>query len=316
MKKKSKLIYITAPGHSGTTIIDLLCGSIPNVFSMGEVHFLSWQLFQGAKEEDPQTGCSCGEDFRSCKVYGPILKDINMREKINVFDNPKKYDFSIVRRLERYKISFLKKVINKFLDTVIKYKITKPLAFIPYCIYYKSIKRNWELFDKVAVSTGNKYVVDSSKSFLRYWLLKMHRPDDVKLLIIKRDLKGVASSSHDGLNDKIIAKKVKSWISFYKKSLKGIKFINKNDWKLILYEDLCKNPAKVKNEISEFVGFDKEIKNDSIVLKPYNAHTIQGNPIRLLKKDVKIRYDERWKDRLTSKQVKEIELLSSKVKNI
>ena len=312
VNKKSKLIYITAPGHSGTTILDLLIGSIPGAFSMGEVHFLSWQLHQGAREDDPQTWCSCGSDFKTCSVYGPILDAINKKERINIFESPQKYDFSIQRRLERHKTSLLKKILNKFLSLVIKLKITKFLAFIPYLIYYKSIKRNWLLFDEVAYRTKNKYVVDSSKSFLRYWLLKMHRPEDVKLLIIKRDLKGVASSSHEGLNSAIIDKKIKSWVKFYNITLKPVRFLNKSDWRLIKYEDLCANPSKIKVEVSDFLDLVIDLKNNSDIIMPFKSHTIQGNPIRLLKKEVQIIYDKRWKKRLTADQVRKIDHIQSK----
>ena len=314
MNKRAKLIYISAPGHSGTTILDLLCGSMSNVFSMGEVHFFSWQLYQKAKKEDPQTWCSCGEDFKKCNVYGPILNDINKNESINIFNNPKKYDFSIVRRLERHKTSFIKKVVNKFLSLVIKSKFTKFLAYIPYLIYRKSILRNWQLFDQVTLRTGNEYVVDSSKSFLRYWLLKMHRPNDVKLLIIKRDLKGVASSSHEGLSKTIINNKIKSWVRFYNITLKPLKFLDKSDWKLVEYEDLCSNPSKTKSEIADFLGLTTVSENNSDdIIKPFESHTIQGNPIRLLKKEVKIIFDERWKKRLTADQIRQINIIQSKI---
>ena len=39
---KTKLLYIVSLGHSGSTLLDLLSGTIKGVFSMGEAHFLSW----------------------------------------------------------------------------------------------------------------------------------------------------------------------------------------------------------------------------------------------------------------------------------
>jgi len=315
INKKAKLIYISAPGHSGTTILDLLCGSIPGVFSMGEVHFLSWQLFQGAIKSDPQTYCSCANDFKKCSIYGPILRDIRKNTGINLFESPKKFDFSIVRRIERHKKSLFKRIINKFLSLVIKTKITKFLAYIPFLIYNRSIKRNWLLFDEVALRTNNKYVVDSSKSFLRYWLLKMYRPDDVKLIIIKRDLKGVASSSHEGLNEKIIKQKISSWIRFYNITLQPLKFLNSTEWKLIKYEEMCSKPSKIKNEITDFLDLKSTHTNTKdVFIKPFDSHTIQGNPIRLLKKKIKIIYDERWRKRLNVNQIEEIDFLQSKTK--
>lgn len=311
MNRRAKLIYISAPGHSGTTILDLLCGSIPSAFSMGEVHFFSWQLFQGASKEDPQTWCSCGSDFRTCNVYGPILEEINKREGIDIFESPEKYDFSLVRRLERYKTSHFKRIINKFLSLVIKIKLTQPLAYIPYLFYYKSIKRSWLLFDKVASRTKSEYVIDSSKSFLRFWLLKMHRPSDVKLIIIKRSILGVASSSHEGLNQAIIDNKVEQWINYYTKKIKPIKFLSKSELKFIKYEDLCANPEQKKKEIANFLNIDSKSKD--AILRPFESHTIQGNPIRLLKKEVKIRHDDRFRKRLTKEQVELIEEIDSRI---
>ena len=46
----------------------------------------------------------------------------------------------------------------------------------------------------------------------------MYRPDDVKLVLLIRDIKGVASSSHNGLNQEIIDRRSKEWSYFYNKA--------------------------------------------------------------------------------------------------
>jgi hypothetical protein len=308
---KKKLVYISAPGHSSTTLLDLFCGRYEKVFSMEEAHFLSWQLEQGAREDDLQTWCSCGSTFNDCEVFGPILNRISVVNKIEIFKEPEKYDFSVVRHLERHKSSFFKKVVNKFLSISISHKILHVLSYIPYLIYYKSIKRNWLLFDEVASLTQSEYVVDSSKSFLRYWLLRMYRPNDVKLLIIKRDIKGVVSSSHEGLNESIVKTKTKNFIHYYEKTLKAIKYIDRNDWKLISYESLCENPQLISVEIASFLNV-KDVRD--LTFRPYTYHTIQGNPMRLKKESLTIKYDERWKDRLTEKQIIKLDEISSNMK--
>lgn len=314
MKTRAKLLFITGPGHSGTTLLDLLCGSIPGVFSMGEVHFLSWQLKQGSLLEDSQTWCSCGKDFKTCEVYGPILSHINTSKKIDIFSHPHKYDFSIERKLERYEVSFFKKIINKFLRLSITYKVFKPFSYIPYFIYFRSIKRNWDLFDSVANATECKYVVDSSKSFLRYWMLNMYRPNAVKLLVMKRDIKGVASSSHNGLSSEAIKTKGINWLHFYNNEIGPLRFINSNNWNLIDYEDLCDDPNLVQNKISKYLGFKSELSKEMMKISPYKHHTIQGNPIRLKKEDVVIRNDERWKNRLSDCEKKELDKVTMKLK--
>jgi hypothetical protein len=88
--------------------------------------------------------------------------------------------------------------------------------------------------------------------------------------------------------------------------------LDKSDWKLIEYEDFCSNPSKTKSEIADFLGLTIVSENNSdVILKPFESHTIQGNPIRLLKKEVKIIFDERWKKRLTADQIRQINIIQS-----
>jgi len=51
--------------------------------------------------------------------------------------------------------------------------------------------------------------------------------------------------------------------------------------------------------------------NIDVIIKPFESHTIEGNPIRLLKKEVKIIFDERWKKRLTADQIRQINIIQS-----
>ena len=139
----------------------------------------------------------------------------------------------------------------------------------------------------------------------------MHRPSDVKLIIIKRSILGVASSSHEGLNQAIIDNKVEQWINYYTKEIKPIKFLSKSELKFIKYEDLCANPEQKKKEIANFLNIDSKSKD--AILRPFESHTIQGNPIRLLKKEVKIRHDDRFRKRLTKEQVELIEGIDSRI---
>ena len=90
--------------------------------------------------------------------------------------------------------------------------------------------------------------------------------------------------------------------------------MDKSDWKLVEYEDLCSNPSKTKSEIADFLGLTTVSENNSDdIIKPFESHTIEGNPIRLLKKEVKIIFDERWKKRLTKDQIKVIDTIQYKI---
>ena len=84
---------------------------------------------------------------------------------------------------------------------------------------------------------------------------------------------------------------------------------------MIKYEEMCSKPSKIKNEITDFLDLKSTHTNTKdVFIKPFDSHTIQGNPIRLLKKKIKIIYDERWRKRLNVNQIEEIDFLQSKTK--
>lgn len=69
--------------------------------------------------------------------------------------------------------------------------------------------------------------------------------------------------------------------------------------------------ANQTKEIADFLNIDSKSKD--AILRPFESHTIQGNPIRLLKKEVKIRYDDRFRKRLTKEQFELIEEIDSRI---
>lgn len=307
-KKRAKLLYIVSLGHSGSTLLDLVCGTIPRMFSMGEMHFLSWQLKQGEKKDDPQSYCSCGSYFDQCRFWSPILNDISKKEGANIFLNPEKINFSVNKGLIRNKKYLVHDLLNKLFELTYKIRFFGPFRYLVYGFYLRSIKNTWKLYDQVCIKSNSEYVVDSSKNINRALLLKLYRPENVKLLVLKRDIKGVASSSHHGLNDTIIRERANRWVKFYRKRLPSyLTELLPKDHMEVSYESMCSNYNSLRNEIAKFAGL--EIKDISPIayISPYKYHTVQGNPMRLSKEDIVIRYDERWKERLTINQVNWLE---------
>lgn len=310
----AKLLYIVSLGHSGSTILDLIAGTLDNVFSMGEVQFLSWQLLQGPKEDNPQTYCSCGKSFDKCKIWKKVLDEIGNQNKINIFNNPKGFDFSLNRYIVRYKNKVSYIFMNKLLSFSLKYRAFYFLSNIVYLVFLTSIKRNWELFDRTSEISECKWLVDSSKDIRRFWLLWKYRKNDVKLIILRRNVKGVATSSHHGLSEVIIEKRAKQWINFYYNSLpKILKLFNSKNILNVEYEEICRDSNKVRIKIAKFLNL-KTPENNLAHISPYNYHTIQGNPIRLSKVDIKIRCDDRWQTRISKYSEMKINKILSKIK--
>lgn len=66
-----KVIYIAGRGHSGSTLLDMVIGSHPNVESVGEVTKKSLNLLFG---HDTSLPCTCGRNFSDCAYWSKILK--------------------------------------------------------------------------------------------------------------------------------------------------------------------------------------------------------------------------------------------------
>ena len=63
-----QVIYITGFGRSGSTILDIVLGSAPNVFGCGELNaFVRSGLLRG----EP---CSCGAPVPDCSVWSEVVK--------------------------------------------------------------------------------------------------------------------------------------------------------------------------------------------------------------------------------------------------
>ncbi|MEO2072877.1 MAG: sulfotransferase [Zunongwangia sp.] len=301
--KKAKLIYIISQGHSGSTLLDLICGTLPSVFSMGEMHFFSWQLKQGEVPEDLQTYCSCGMSFDKCEFWSNVLKQINDEYQIDIYKNPERFNISINRGIVRHKKYMVHNLLNKAYSYAMRNSRFSFVNEIIYLFYKKSIKNTWSLYDKVAENSNCSFVVDSSKNFVRYMLLKRFRPNDVKMIVLKRDIKGVASSSHHGLNEYVIRKRAKGWNKFYNKKIPALlSGLSEEEYMVVKYEDMCRDYNELRRNVANWLKIEGNI-DDINHISPYNYHTVQGNPMRLLKKDIKIRFDERWKERLSEEQI-------------
>ncbi|WP_419176472.1 hypothetical protein [Desulfosediminicola sp.] len=305
MPAKAKVLYIVSAGHSGSTLLDLICGTLPGVFSMGETHFLSWQLKQGEIKNDPQSYCSCGQYFDKCHFWYPILREFTEDLRSDIFANPEKSDFSLNRGIIRGKRYVQHRYLNALFSRSMRFRVLRPLKNIIFWVYRERVKNVWKLYDRVAAKSGCQFVVDSSKDINRAFLLKMYRPSDVQILVLKRDVRGVASSSHYGLTDEMVKERTKRWVEFYYKKLPEY-FVQLSEQEIyeVNYEKLCSDYNGVRADIFAFLKLEPTLLKPIESIAPYKYHTVQGNPMRLAKEDLNIKYDERWKQRLKENQVR------------
>lgn len=312
---ESKVISIVCPGHSGSTLLDMVIGTLPNVVSTGEIVYIPWKIYREINPEKyTTTYCSCGETMGNCAFWGDVLSRLSNKVGYRIYDNPQKFDISINRHFyfgKSVKSTIIRKIFIAFsaiinIDHVIN---------IMYSHYRKSIISNWLLFDTISESSKKNIVIDSTKDIYRFLFLRKHRKKKSKLIILIRDVYGVASSSHFGLDDDKIKSTAKAWLNFYNIRIYNvIKHLNKSEYLVIRYEDLASDVNASRHKIAEFLEI-KETIEDISTLYPSQMHIVAGNPIRN-KEKMEIKLDERWKERLSHEQIKELSVLNNSLKGI
>ena len=85
-----KVIYIAGLYHSGSTLLDMVLGNLPNFVGLGEV-FLT---FKGEFKDR----CTCNQPIEKCEFWGDVIK--KLQEEPNL-DPQSKYSLLFQTRYFR-----------------------------------------------------------------------------------------------------------------------------------------------------------------------------------------------------------------------
>ncbi len=258
MKNKDiKIIYIAGNGHSGSTLLDIIIGSSPDIFSSGELTFIT-------RDTILREYCSCGDKISNCEVWSEIMKRWLAKSSIS---------------LDQYKKLRLKFERSKTTLSALKNSISPSNQFLEYCDSTRI------LFEAISDVTGKKVIVDSSKSPQRIPVLK--RVANLNVLHICRNVKGVLNSAKKTLKKNIEAgieadvAPRRTWKTFTEWVF--VNFVTELfcigvKSKKVFYEKYINDPSSLE-------ALDENIKIDSNLFS--TDHMIAGNSLRL-KKNIKI----------------------------
>lgn len=304
----AKVVSILSAGHSGSTLLDMVCGSISSVFSLGEVTYLPWQIYRTRHEianVENQNICTCRNDFRHCPVWSEVIRRISMQTGVEILKSPFAFRIALLQS-QRYKKSHrfsLERAKRGLLLALIKHDFARPTAGIFYAMNREVVINNWRMFDEVGNLQNTQYVVDSTKSPERLWLLYQHRPKDTKAIILFRDVRAVAYSAVRRYNaDPLI--RAKGWVRIYNRIFNVLQAMPDLPVKIVHYEDLCSEPVKTRAGIANFLGLP-----DVSTMFPLDStkyHLVAGNPMRY-QESINLRYDDAWLTKLEGGIVNQIE---------
>lgn len=309
---QAKLAYIVSVGHSGSTLLDMLTGSIPGCYSTGEINHLRWQLARkllGDEEDSPQTLCSCGSAFKDCEDWQNILGSVGRQANIDLFIDPLRFKMNLLQDEnyfgKRFSIDRLNRAIYMLTN---KYRSLRLIANTYQKIHHEAVENNWSIFDHTARVTENTVIVDSSKSALRLSLLQNYRPDDTYILLLMRDIRGVSYSQQKRGEDPLAA--AKGWVDQYNRIYTILANLNNPKIIGIKYENLAANPQATRQKIANFLGIGSI--DPDFTIDTRKLHLVAGNQIRH-SGVISIRPDKGWHKALNRELQSQINAIRSRL---
>jgi sulfotransferase family protein len=284
-----KYVYICSAGHSGSTLLDLLLGSHSQVTSLGEIDQLSKNLALN-------TVCSCGVPVRACAVWKEVILRVASNLGIDIMADPYclhlgypkasvVIDHSHQTSLYLLRREFILGLTYLHLRTGIAWPGLPPPSVA------KAIDNNIAVFESVRSVLRTDMVVDSSKSYLKAISLYQRCPDDVRVLLLTRDGRGVYASNLK--RGKPRAKAIRDWRNQYVRALPLLqKHVQAAHWMQIRYEDLTTDTVGTVRRICGLL--DLPFEAQMLDFRRKTHHVANGNDMRFLT-SAHIEHDEQWR---------------------
>ena len=280
------LVYIASNGHSGSTLLDLLLGAHPNVWTLGEAQNLPWEL------RNRRAPCGCGQPIEEDEFWRAVLDDIPLE-------------------IEGYHIGYFRSIAQvgkvlrwKLLPDVFRNEISD--EWRPAVQEYGR-KNRWyfeAVREEAEKRSGNEieWLVDNSKDPYRlFWLQHsgMYRIRTVHLLKDPRAFV-YSMTKNDPTNLQAILRYTGRWIvenaiiahvarsSLFEENVRQVR-----------YKELAIRPEQTLQSIGDWLGLDypPELVDN---FRQQENHAVSGNMMRWRQRSSEIRLDERWKRNLPS----------------
>lgn len=318
-----KLIYIISLGHSGSTLLDSILGTHPDIISSGELFYLNWQIARTINNKstvENQDICSCLKDFRDCNFWSKVIKSIKLKTGCDIISNPKSFDTSLFNRFSfNDRGGYKQGKINQYFQKISKELLISgnyPLNMV-YLIYprlRKQLKNKWILYQTMSEVGNKSCIVDSSKDITEALLLKQYKPNYVIILFLHRNIEGLAASSKRlaKLNDKSfnIQQVIERKILFEKRVLRIKNNLQKTDWVDAKYENIVNQPASFLDDIASKLCISSNYQrqqNDHFYIDTSKLHLVAGNPMRY-KGIQKVTNDRGFKKELTDQELTQLKI--------
>jgi hypothetical protein len=302
----TKLAYILAASHSGSTLLSMLLGSHPQIATVGEM-----TLSPKSMGDLDRYRCSCGEFIRKCPFWAQVRDGMAKRGyAFDLADAGTDYR-SIDSRYAQRLLGPLHR--GRLLETCRDAGLACSSAWrrrLP-----ETQRRNSALASTISELAGAHVVVDSSKIGVRLKYLLRNPGLDVKVIRLIRDGRAVALTYMDpaGFADSkdpnkraggmggdrakerlSMAQAAHEWRRCMEEAEHVLRTVDPSRRIEVRYEDYCRDPDTTLNRLHEFLGVDPG--RQPLRFRDVEQHVV-GNGMRL-DATSEIQLDERWKEHL------------------
>lgn len=280
-------IYIACRGHSGSTLLEKLLATAPDVIALGEISHFSSYYDSGEKP------CSCGRVVRECEFWTSVVRQLGV-------SNGAALDALLptdgVRARERWRnLPYHMALLAP--DVALRLAERGRVSFALRNL--RSANNHWRVVQAVSNLAQASVLVDKSMSPSRLLEVARVAPADVRICAIHLVRDGRANvhsyMTQFGVEPERAAAEWRATNVNVQRALRRIADVPQLQ---LRYEDLCADPERTLDTIARHFGirggFQPARLGDEL-------HAIGGNYAKLTGYRA-IRLDERWKTGLSAEQ--------------
>ena len=292
---EDRFVFVCAPGHSGSTLFDLVMGGHSAGVSLGEVTHLPKNI---ALAMD----CGCGQAIADCSFWRTVIDDLNERLGIDAWRSPYDLNLGFIRASkvidERHqtRLRMLERKLRYALDFVFRrraWPVPSPVA-----APMREAARNKVALYASALAHGaavgrRRFVVDSSKHYLEGLYLHEADPERTRIVLLVRDGRAVFNS---GLKQGFTREySLDAWYNTLSRCIPLLEALPEDHWQIVYYERLATDAATEFARVCEFLG--QTFEPDMLAYGEHCNHITNGNDMRF-RENAAIRLDQSWMSEL------------------
>ena len=269
-------------------------GGHPQAASLGELNLIG-------KAIKLRQLCTCGSEISQCGAWGAVFDELAERGRQDFRTHP--YAFGLWPARARVLVdrehqdkSFERSFKLRQAWLIGRSKLpptARRLLPLP-AVMKTALTNKIDLYNIIAKRWNRSLIVDSSKSPWEAVELVKRVPNQVKVVLLTRDGRGVYHSRRSSGFSR--EESVAGWKNYYKRALPMLMAeLGPENLLNVRYEDFARNPDSTGRNLCDWLGLPYEPR--MLDLGAADRHMVNGNDTRF-KPQQGIKLDERWRKEL------------------